>query len=213
LKPYSPQQLLHDIKFSVKFRHFNLEIRDLEGRLIGRFLPFNEERVQDPILHEKLTLWRNRFSVFFFSREKTTPEKTAWYLTELALKDPGRILFLLTLPDGRPVGTEGLRHVEEESCELDNLVRGEMGGHPQLVWHAQRRLLDWALNELGIKRIRCHITKGNVLARRLHESMGFVRKSPGTLTEDDRKKGNLPPETEFEHLELIGGLAEADVHE
>lgn len=196
------QEIIARIKRDPTENAFRLEIHDETGRAVGGFLPLNVNRSQDPEIQKLLSGWRQRFRRQFFSQGECTPETTARFLNESVMEDSGRLLFLIVLPDGTPVASEGICHADDRVCDLDYLMRGRMGGHPRLLYFAERRLLDWCFRELGLETVRCFITADNFLAGRFHEETGFLPRESPRLDAADRARRNLQPDQGFRYLEM-----------
>jgi hypothetical protein len=57
--------------------------------------------------------------------------------------------------------------------EIDNLIRGEVGGHPELICYAEIALVKWLFKTFMVKRIYGFVLADNFPALNLHQSIGF----------------------------------------
>src|SRR5688572_24934833 len=79
-------------------------IRDNGERLV----PVGAVHAEDARLVELLARWRHENALAFPNRFPVTPEGTARWLRERILEVADRLLFLIELPDGRPIGHIGI---------------------------------------------------------------------------------------------------------
>lgn len=166
-----------------------LEIAGPSGESVGTLVAITGLRAQDPKLAAQLSAWRNASRRWFLTQFQATPEGTLAWLTEVVAPDSTRILFLICDSDSRPVGHIGLRGLSDTQAELDNLLRGEMAGHPQLVEYAERELLRWTFEVLGVRAVICNNLASNPLVLRLHESIGFRNSARIPLTRHETGEG------------------------
>ena len=150
-----------------------IDIEAGDSSPVGYFLPVTAATANDPTIVEKLTRWRNFARRSFLTQFTATPERTRKWLETTVLAGNNRLLFLLHTDRDRLVGHYGFINMDENSAEVDNLLRGESGGSPQLVQLAEVTLVSWMFSEFGLKHIRARVLSNNPFALRLHHDAGF----------------------------------------
>lgn len=136
-------------------------------------IPIGSWILDDTDLVALMARWRGRAMAFFFHQFEASPESMADYLDHYAVQKADRLLFLVFV-DGSPVGHIGLSNIRAAEAMLDNMVRGESGGPEDLMLEAERRVIRWASEELGVETITLAVQSRNFLAKRLHKKLGFV---------------------------------------
>jgi hypothetical protein len=74
------------------------------------------------------------------------------------------------------VGVLGLREIDRNAgeAEVDNVLRGRATpNHPGLMSLAVRTLVEWAADELSVRRLYLHVFRDNP-ARSFYSRLGFV---------------------------------------
>ena len=89
-------------------------------------------------------------------------------------KDDSKILFLILAEYKKIIGNFGITNITRDSAELDNLIRGEKGGDPKLIFYSELALINWIYNVLDIENIILHVMSSNIKTIVFHESVGFV---------------------------------------
>jgi hypothetical protein len=145
-----------------------------DGTAIGALLLAGSWVLQDDGLLEQVTQWRKRNTRMFLSQFEPTVARTAAYFRDIALARSDRALFFLLDSRGTAVGHMGIANWTPDSAELDNVVRGVGGGHPQLTYFAERRLLDWVFANSPVGTVFARVLSFNWMAQDLHASIGFV---------------------------------------
>jgi RimJ/RimL family protein N-acetyltransferase len=145
-----------------------------DGEEVGSLLLAGAWILQDEALLEQVTQWRGRNRRMFLSQFEPTPQRTAAYFRDLVLPAADRVLFFLRDPAGQVLGHLGIANWGDTSAELDNLVRGVGGGHPQLTAFAERRLLQWVFENSPVRTVFARVLSYNWMAQDLHTSIGFV---------------------------------------
>lgn len=159
-----------------------INIFDNSGNKVAQLNPLNEEIL--PKIDEisnYLTQWRNKSMKFFLTGFKATPERTKNWLLSSVIESNSKILYLV-YADDRPVGQFGLADISKSRAELDNAIRGEKGGHPDLFRNIEYVLLDMAFNCLDVEKIEGKLFSNNLIAIMLHKDFGF------TVTDRSRLK-------------------------
>jgi L-amino acid N-acyltransferase YncA len=149
-----------------------INVLDDEASLIGHLDPVTRAALADDDLIQKLTHWRNVASRYFFTQFTATCDRTRDWLEKVVLNDSNRLLFIIHSKTG-PVGQHGFKGLSPDSAELDNLIRGEMGGHPRLIHYAEIALVRWLFAVLDIKLILAYVLSDNHRALDLHREVGF----------------------------------------
>ena len=149
-----------------------IPINDDNGAEIGVLRPITKMHLQSNDVIEKMTNWRNQYKTFFLTQFNATPERTRRWLEEVVLKDNTRLLFLIFTPT-KLVGHYGFKKLSPDSVEIDNLIRGEVGGHPKLIYYAEISLIKWLFTTFEVKKIYGFALADNFMALNLHKSVGF----------------------------------------
>jgi hypothetical protein len=154
-------------------KKFQLDILGEDGIKIGSLNPIDNRLASDQGVIDKLTKWRKIFKKSFLTQFIPTPEKTKSWLESVVLPSDDRVLFLIYTDKGKIVGNFGVCDLCENRADLDNLIRGEIGGHPQLIYFAELAMLRWLFRELDIPIVSLHVFSNNYKTISLHESIGF----------------------------------------
>jgi diamine N-acetyltransferase len=107
--------------------------------------------------------------------ELSTPrERDAWY--ERSRSNATRRRFTIFAPDGRVVGTIGLRNIDLRFGEgtLGIIVNAADvgGGYGTDAVHA---IVRYAFQRMGLRKVYLDVAEGNERARRCYDRVGFVR--------------------------------------
>lgn len=167
------------------YEEFQLEILDEYGIKIGSLKPIDSRIASDHVIIDKLTKWRKMFKKFFLTQFTPTPERTKSWLQTVVLPSDNRVLFLVCTDKDEIVGNFGVCDLSENRAELDNLIRGEKGGHPQLIYFAELAILRWLFRELGVKALTLHVFSNNYKTISLHESVGFCTTASHHLIKEE----------------------------
>ncbi len=148
------------------------------GALKGWLRPITMDwRETLPGLDTLLCRWRNENQDALSAAPFTaTEESTALWLDQQVLNREDRLLFLITGPDGEPVGHIGLSsfNYAREFCEVDAVLRGEKQGHSGIMAQALHAMTDWALQELKLQSIGLRVLHGNDRAIAFYLRNGFI---------------------------------------
>jgi len=177
-----------------------IEILDPDGVRIGFMEPVTQSTPASDDVMQAMTRWRNLARSSFFTQfEATVPRTRRWLEAVLQAADD-RLLFLIYTDTGKLVGQYGFIHMDERSAELDNLIRGETGGAPQLIQRTERTFLKWLFDTFNLETLSGRAFSHNALALRMHYDVGF------------RSVGRVPLKqtaTEGElHYDVVGGDGE-----
>lgn len=134
----------------------------------------------------RLARWRKENSFAFPSQFRVTVPGTKRWLEKQVLENPERILFYIYSHNNIriPIGHMGLASFDfsENSCELDNVVRGEKSQHSGLMSMGVRALISWTIRYLQPKHILLRVMRENKHAISFYEKLGFE-----LLNEEDNK--------------------------
>lgn len=187
LKVISVKELVRKIKekHGSNSDEFQLEILDENGIKIGSLKSIDSRIASDQVIIDKLTRWRKMFKKFFLTQFTPTPERTKSWLQSVVLPSDNRVLFLVCTDKDEIVGNFGVCDLSENRAELDNLIRGEKGGHPQLIYFAELAMLRWLFRDLGVKAVSLHVFSNNYKTISLHESVGFCATASHHLIKEE----------------------------
>lgn len=123
---------------------------------------------------QRLTDWRNRFSVAFLTEFIATYDRTAQWLTDVVGPADNKILFMVDDLEGRTFGQMGLASINWTilSGEADAVIRGEKAP-PLLMALAESAMLDWAHDGLGLRTIVARVRSDNEAALKFNRLVGF----------------------------------------
>lgn len=138
-----------------------------------------------------LAIWRDKNSYWFGDKFKVTNARTKKWLRELVLQKEDRILFMIEDSFGKQYGHLGFNRYngEDNSCELDNVVRG-IDEIPGLMTDCVKSILRWAFKNLGIDYIYLTTFADNDKAVGLYRRCGFKIKGKIPL-KDVKHNGNF----------------------
>jgi len=141
--------------------------------VIGYLVPIGPELARQDGLAAILCRWRQKVMKYYLTQFKATPERTLIWLQQIVALEDNRLLFLITTEENKMIGHIGLCNIGSDNVEIDNLVRGEPGGDPKLIFYAEVALLDWTIRVLQLKNIYLRQFTDNHLGTALHSSIGF----------------------------------------
>lgn len=138
---------------------------------------FGVDAVDDDHWIGLLSRWRQE-NIQAFPRifHVTDAGTRTWALNQLIERED-RILFLVRSPGASSfVGHVGLSsfNFSTQSCEIDNIVRGERDAAPGLMSLAVRAMIHWAYDGLGVRSITLRVMHDNTHALAFYHRLGFV---------------------------------------
>lgn len=154
---------------------FFIPIKKYNGSIIGRLTPISKEMASESSVIERLAKWRQQYMKYFLTQFVASNERTYLWLNNFVIPDDTRILFLIQDEEGKLIGNFGTCNIGENEAELDNLIRGERGGDPKLIFFAEISLMDWLYQSLGVEDIYLHAFSNNSKTINLHTSVGFEK--------------------------------------
>lgn len=153
---------------------FRINIVNDNYEKIGYLRPITKSILLNDFIIKKLTKWRNNAMQFFMTQFNATFERTKNWLNKTVLSDNTRVLFIIYDSSGKAIGNYGFTRLNEYSAEIDNLIRGETGGHPQLIYYAEVALIKWMFSNLKIEEITGDIFSDNIIPLLMHKELGFL---------------------------------------
>lgn len=153
---------------------FQISVLNEGGKNIGFLKPIDAQTATKREVLEYLTKWRRMFMRYFLTQFNPTVERTDEWLRRIVLPSDDRLIFLICDIDGRPIGNFGICNLSSSEAELDNLIRGEKGGDPKLVYFSELSLLRWLFFELNIPLAVLHVFSNNPKNIALQQSVGFT---------------------------------------
>ena len=149
-----------------------IDIFDSQENCIGYLSPLTVSVLDNDEIIQKLTYWRNRAKRFFLTQFTATPERTKNWLANTVFKDHSRLLFLI-YSRSKLIGQYGFKELSSDSVEIDNLIRGEIGGHPRLIYYAEITLIRWLFETFKVGSIYGFVLSDNAMVLNFHRSVGF----------------------------------------
>jgi len=180
------------------------QIRDEAGSTMATLRPLLASDLANDRLVATLARWREENKDRFLTIVPFDPEGTRRWIERFPVGDPKRILFLVEGPDGEPLGHYGLLLIGPGEAEIDNTLRGSVRCPAGLFGQVAQRIIRWAIDELGARRLIVRVMSNNPGAIRHQERNGFAQESVLPLREiheggiirrevvDDPSRSNLP---------------------
>ena len=153
---------------------FSIAIKDNNDKAIGSLVLVQKRDANNPIILDALTRWRKKYMKYFLTQFNASTNRTKSWLENIVIPSTDRLLFLILDEDNNLIGNFGIADILFDRCELDNLIRGEKGGHPKLIYFSELSLLKWLFLEKNVKRVNLHVFANNLPTIKLHKSVGFV---------------------------------------
>lgn len=152
-----------------------ISVRDFSQIEIAKLVPIGNWVFDDRILLESFTKWRKVFMRFFLSQFEPSIDSTKNFLKNLPINQINRILFAIYV-NGELMGHCGLSNVDNQSAEIDNIIRGKPGGPSDLMYFSEKSLLTWTFKVLAVKKVYGQIFSTNFLSLSLFKRFGFSLK-------------------------------------
>lgn len=148
----------------------------VNGAVRGRLRPVTREVLHNTDELSKLTEWRRSSSTRFATEFAGSEESTRSWLEHQVLGADDRILFIVEDEDHTPVGQMGLLDYDEteQTCELDNLLRGQKGKFGNIMIYALIAFGEWSVRTLNLRSAYIHVLADNYRAIRIYKSFGAV---------------------------------------
>lgn len=178
----------------------------------GSLVPVCRVHQRDQALIGLLAAWRERNMDVYPTQFAVTLEGTATWLRQRVLDVPDRIMFIVTSPDGRPVGHAGVADALSDgaSVRVDNVIRGADDAPPGIMRGAVAMLLAWVQRTLAPERIWIKVFSDNEIAIRFFRRLGFTDSGliPLRRVEHDGRVSFVPvadADANRRHLRLVLG--------
>ena len=190
---------------------FSIAIKDNNDKVIGSLVLVQKRDANNTIILDALTRWRKKYMKYFLTQFNASTNRTKSWLENIVIPSSDRLLFLILNEDNNLIGNFGIADILFDRCELDNLIRGEKGGHPKLIYFSELSLLKWLFLEKKVKRVNLHVFANNLPTIKLHKSVGFVEIGRRKLERVQSKDGAVSFEetqicsegNSIEYLELM----------
>ena len=143
-----------------------LPIKDEKEKTIAHLRSLTSKSLDSKREISLLAKWRreNNFA-FPPSQNRITLKSTKKWLGGQLLKNETRILFFIESSHkvSKPIGHMGLYSFDfrEESCEIDNVIRGEKKALKGVMSMALKRLIAWTKKEMRPKKIYLRVLSTN----------------------------------------------------
>lgn len=161
---------------------FCMPIYTEHGELIGSLKVINQFLARQHEVIDSLTRWRKLYMRYFLTQFSATPERTEKWLKNIVLPSEDRILFLIGDSSQKLIGNFGVCNIGWHDAELDNLIRGEKGGHVKLIFYAELAILYWLFFVVGVEEALLHVFSNNQKTIQLHSEVGFTLSSTARLS-------------------------------
>ncbi len=165
------KSLIHILKDGEN--HFSIPIYSDEKKELGSLVLIDKNLVNDQIIIDALTRWRQKYMKFFLTQFNATSDRTKSWLSQTIIPAYDRLFFLIYDDQKQLIGNFGLCNISSTQVELDNLIRGEKGGDTRLIYYSEIALLSWVYLSLDVPRANLHVFSNNLKTISLHESVGF----------------------------------------
>lgn len=153
-------------------RSLAIDISGEDGSTVGVLRPLVRAHLNDSVIIQKLTDWRNQNMGNFLSHFVATPERTRNWMSSVLFKARGQMLFLVCVND-EVVGHFGFKDLTRNDVLLDNAMRGSRAGHPKLFVFAGKALVQWLFREAGVQRVHAYVMTENVASIMMNKQIGF----------------------------------------
>jgi|TARA_B110000858_G_scaffold176958_1_gene211508 hypothetical protein len=150
-----------------------LPIFDSKKNEIGKLIPIGNWILTHTKKIENLSVWRQKNMKFFFSQFNSSCKRTLWYIKNLSIEKNNRIFFLIYTNNHKLIGHIGLAEIEKNFATMDNMVRGEEGGDPKLMYYSMIAIINWSFKILNIENLYGRIISYNWLTIFLYEEISF----------------------------------------
>ncbi len=168
-------QNLKESDYTDAMKH-SISVTDHDLKEVAKLIPIGKWATTDGNLLLSFANWRKTFMRFFFTQFETSVESTLKYLKNFSINEPNRIFFAI-YERNNLIGHIGLCNICIFKAELDNMIRGKSGEHPDLMYFVEKTVLMWAFDTLEVKTVDARVMSNNFMALSLHERLGFKLKT------------------------------------
>jgi hypothetical protein len=141
---------------------FEFDILSDKKEKLGKIRPILDSKISDNSeIIRFITKWREYCKENFLSQFPVSEERTKNWLQNQVINKDNRILFIIQTPDGKLAEHIGVIffEVDEDTCEIDNVVKAADCNIPGLMYHAMKTLNNFLFNSLKMKKILAHAFK------------------------------------------------------
>lgn len=161
-----------------------IPIYNHHGDLFGYLCPVTKSTVHNKKEIQLLSKWRKENEFAFPSQFKITNDGTKRWVINQVIHNDYRILFFIETTDTHPkyIGHIGLYsfNFRSNSCEIDNVVRGNKTVGKGMMSFSLKAILHWTQTELQSAHIYLRVFADNSHAVDFYKKNGFkeVKKIP-----------------------------------
>ena len=120
----------------------------------------------------RLMRWRIANQQYYASQPVITEESFRTWLKKHVFGKL-RLLFWVVDTKSKPIGHMGLYRFKDDSCEIDNVLRG-IRSNKGRMGKALRFLVQWTLDNLPVSRIYLRVLSDNAHAIGFYQHNGFI---------------------------------------
>ncbi|WP_333004762.1 GNAT family protein [Vibrio coralliilyticus] len=150
---------------------FSIEVEGTSYNLV----PFSYSDVSNITNIKLLSDWRRCSEHAFLKVFEVTESGTETWLRKGVLDNPYRLMFWVVNGDGQKVGHIGVSsfNFEENSCEIDNVVKSNNCSTKGLFYCVTNTLINWIQDEIQPTRLKLRVFSDNIPAISLYSRCGF----------------------------------------
>ena len=149
-----------------------ISIRNRQGEILGMLKRISHVDLANATLISDLTKWRNKNQRFFLTQFEATESRTECWLRDSVVSDASRAMYLIQDNLKVAIGHLGVKF-NTNTTELDNMIRGQSSGDPQIMYWAEIALVNSLLSLSEIKEVCLHVLSNNWIPIGIHQSIGF----------------------------------------
>jgi len=171
-----------------------IDLFDDRGQKVGELRPVIDGKVRDNSEIAKfITKLRKYYKDRFLTQFEVTEERTKRWLDIQTRERKDKIFFMIETNDNKLIGHMGIIFFEEDDliCELDNIAKDKDCKIPGIMTFAEKALINWLFDFLGMKKIKLKVFSDNLKTQALHSRCGFSKIQEiglkKRITEDDIK--------------------------
>lgn len=167
----------------------NLPVLLEDGKIIGTLRLVDIAQSLRPNLPTAFTKWRQESMTYFLSQFHATENRTKEWIEKHILPTPDRLLFEVLDDSFKSIGHVGVSNLTSDSAELDNFIRGERGGDPNLFRSAEYALMLWLFTKFNLNEIYLYVFSNNWIAINNHLELGFSINEKINLSKIENAEG------------------------
>jgi RimJ/RimL family protein N-acetyltransferase len=149
--------------------------------------PITFDCINKKSIISKLTKWRQENQHGFSSIFEVTDSRTKKWIKQALLDREDRLLFMVYDDFSNMIGHLGISsfNFENLTCEIDNVVRGEVSEQKKVMHTASMVLISWIKDNLKPNKIKLRVLNDNSNALSLYYRLGFKLNSLHPLQKID----------------------------